>query len=80
MSALGCALFAMLICVLVVNFFGDRWTYLQVNGFLWVLLGLVARGLYVVSQERKSQAGAAPAMESEEFQAAPRAAHEVYHA
>ena len=80
MSALGCALFAMLICVLVVNFFGDRWTYLQVNGFLWVLLGLVARGLYVVSQERKSQAGAAPAMESEKFQAAPFAAHEVYHA
>jgi O-antigen ligase len=80
MSALGCGLFAMLICVLVVNFFGDRWTYLQVNGFLWVLLGLVARGLYVVSQEKESHEEAAPAVESEEFQADPSAAHEVSHA
>jgi hypothetical protein len=28
-----------------VNLFGDRWTFLQVNGFFWVLLGLTARGL-----------------------------------
>lgn len=80
MSALGCGLFAMLICVLVVNFFGDRWTYLQVNGFLWVLLGLVARGLLLVSQEKESHEEAEPAMESEEFQADPSAAHEVFHA
>jgi putative inorganic carbon (HCO3(-)) transporter len=79
LSALGCGLFAMLICVLVVNFFGDRWTYLQVNGFLWVLLGLVARGLYVVSHEKESQKEAVPAMESEEFQVDPSAAHEVSH-
>jgi O-antigen ligase len=79
MSALGCGLLAMLICVLVVNFFGDRWTYLQVNGFLWVLLGLAARGLYVVSQE-ESREQEAPAMESEQFQADPSVAHEVSHA
>lgn len=75
-SALGCGLFAMLICAIVVNFFGDRWTYLQVNGFLWVLLGLAARGLRVVSQEKESHEQQAPAMESEEFQVDPSVAHE----
>jgi O-antigen ligase len=77
MSALGCGLFAMLICVLIVNFFGDRWTYLQVNGFLWVLLGLVVRGLRVVTQEKESHEHEAAAMQSEEFQADPSAALEV---
>src|SRR6266853_2223011 len=63
MSSLGCALFAMMICVLVVNFFGDRWTYLQVSGFLWVLLGLAARGLIVVIREKESRLEEAPTME-----------------
>jgi putative inorganic carbon (HCO3(-)) transporter len=75
-SALGCGLFAMLIGAAVVNFFGDRWTYLQVNGFLWVLLGLAARGLRLVSQENESHEDEAPATESEEFQVDPSVAHE----
>ena len=77
MSALSCGFFAMMICTIVVNFFGDRWTYLQVNGFLWVLLGLVARGLHLVSQENKSHEDEGTAMESEEFQVDPSVAHEV---
>jgi len=80
MSSLGCALFAMMICVLVVNFFGDRWTYLQVSGFLWVLLGLAARGLIVVIREKESRLEEAPTMESGEFQADPSAAYEVSNA
>lgn len=52
LSSLAGAFFAMLICAAVVNFFGDRWTYLQVNGFFWVLLGLIARGLLIVRQEQ----------------------------
>ena len=75
-SALGCGLFAMLICTIVVNFFGDRWTFLQVNGFLWILLGLAARGLHVLSQEKESHEQEAPATESEEFQVEPSVAHE----
>jgi O-antigen ligase len=46
LSALGGAFFAMLMCAAVVNFFGDRWTYLQVSGFFWVLLGIIARGCH----------------------------------
>jgi putative inorganic carbon (hco3(-)) transporter len=76
LSALGCGLLAMIFCVVVVNFFGDRWTYLQVNGFLWVLLGLAARGLRLLSEEKESQEQEAPAAESEEFQVDPSVAHE----
>lgn len=80
MSALGCGLFVMLICILVVNFFGDRWTYLQVNGFFWVLLGLAARGLSIVSQEKESHEEAALATESEEFQVDTSSANGLSHA
>ena len=80
MSSLGCAFLAMLMCALVVNFFGDRWTYLQVNGFLWVLLGLVARGLHLVSEENESHEHEGTAIESEEFQVDPSMAAEVSHA
>jgi O-antigen ligase len=76
MSALSCGFFAMMICTIVVNFFGDRWTYLQVNGFLWVLLGLVARGLHLVSEENESHEQEGPAIESEEFQVDPTVVHE----
>jgi len=50
LSAIGGAFFAMLVCAVVVNVFGDRWTYLQVSGFFWVLLGIIARGLYLQQQ------------------------------
>jgi len=50
LKGLGCASFAMIACAMVVNFFGDRWSFLQVNGFLWVLLGCAARGLLLIAQ------------------------------
>lgn len=53
LSSLGCAFFSMVVCAIVVNFFGDRWSYLQVNGFLWVLLGCTARGLVMVKQDQE---------------------------
>jgi len=37
-------------CAVIVNFFGDRWVRLQVNGFLWTLLGCAARGRLLVQQ------------------------------
>ena len=49
--AIGCAVFAMLTCAAVVNLFGDRWSYLQVNGFLWLFLGMTARGLWLAERE-----------------------------
>ena len=58
LRAVGCALFATIMCATVVNLFGDRWSYLQVNGVLWVFMGMTARGLWLTRWE-KQQAGAA---------------------
>lgn len=44
LASLGLGLAAWVVCSAVSNLFGDRWTYLQVNGFMWVLGGLVSRG------------------------------------
>ena len=36
---------ALLTSTVVLNLFGDRWSYQQVDGYLWVLLGCVLTGL-----------------------------------
>jgi putative inorganic carbon (HCO3(-)) transporter len=41
--SLGLGLAGWVICALVANLFGDRWSFLQVNGYMWVLAGLAAR-------------------------------------
>jgi putative inorganic carbon (hco3(-)) transporter len=51
LSAIACGFFAMFVTTVIVNLFGDRWTFLQVNGFFWVLLGLVERGLQTTKNE-----------------------------
>ncbi len=42
-------------CVFVVNFFGDRWLYVEVNGFLWVMLACVVRGQMIESRAQGAQ-------------------------
>ena len=49
-AAIGLGFVALICGVTVLNFFGDRWTYQQVTGYLWVLLGCVARGLFIMRQ------------------------------
>jgi O-antigen ligase len=43
LASLGLGLAAWVVCAVTANFFGDRWTYLQVSGYMWVIAGLVAR-------------------------------------
>lgn len=43
LASLGLGLAGWMVCAVVANFFGDRWTYLQVNGYMWVISGLVAQ-------------------------------------
>lgn len=46
--------FAICIFVLIVNnIFGNRWTYLELSGYLWIFAGLVAR-LNIISRESAS--------------------------
>ncbi|HEY6249045.1 MAG TPA: hypothetical protein VI685_03740, partial [Candidatus Angelobacter sp.] len=35
---------ALLASTVVLNLFGDRWSYQQVDGYLWVILGCVMSG------------------------------------
>ena len=49
-SALGLGLAGWVVTAFVANCFGDRWMFLQVCGYLWVLAGLVARALEIESQ------------------------------
>lgn len=41
-SSLGLGVMGWLVSALVANFFGDRWSFLQVNGYIWVIAGMVA--------------------------------------
>jgi O-Antigen ligase len=50
LQSVGFGFALMMACVFVVNFFGDRWLYVEVNGFLWVLLACVVRGQMIVSE------------------------------
>lgn len=40
---LGLGLFLTMCCGMVTNFFGDRWTYLEISGLLFVLVGAAIR-------------------------------------
>jgi len=44
---------ALLTSTVMLNFFGDRWTYQQADGYLWVILGCVIRGQLAVAEERE---------------------------
>jgi len=51
LQGLGMGFAAMVICSAVSNFFGDRWTYLQVDGFIWILLGCVLRAQQIAVRD-----------------------------
>lgn len=51
LGSIGLAYAALIVCAVILNFFGDRWDYLQVNGFLWVLLGCVTRAQWLLRSE-----------------------------
>ena len=46
------------ICVIILminNIFGDRWSYFELSGYLWIFAGLVAR-LNIISKTENSSA------------------------
>ena len=44
LKSLGLGFAALMLCAFIGNLFGDRWTFLQVSGYTWAVLGLVFRG------------------------------------
>ncbi len=57
---LGLGLFVCMACLAITNFFGDRWTYIEINGLLWVLMAAAARA-DALKDEPASEADAGPA-------------------
>ena len=53
LKSLGLGFSLLMVCVFVVNFFGDRWLYIEVNGFLWVMLACVVRGQMIEDQRQQ---------------------------
>jgi putative inorganic carbon (hco3(-)) transporter len=51
MASLGLGLAGWVVASAVANAFGDRWTFLQVNGYMWVLAGLVTRAAQLEEQK-----------------------------
>lgn len=49
-SAVGLGFVAVLFSSMISNCFGDRWTYQQLDGYLWIILGCVLTGLEVMNR------------------------------
>ncbi len=56
LQGLGLGFAALVICIAVANLFGDRWTYLPEDGYLWVLLGCVMRAHQIAKEEGAEKA------------------------
>lgn len=65
LKSLGLGFSLLMTCVFVVNFFGDRWQYVEVTGFLWVLLACVVRAQMIVQQSQEQPAQVVPASQPE---------------
>ncbi len=48
---LGLGLVLALCCCIIVNMFGDRWTYLEISGILWILIAAAARAAQLTLSE-----------------------------
>lgn len=63
LQSVGLGFALLMACVFVVNFFGDRWLYVEVNGFMWVLLACVVRG-QMIEEQRAAEEQPVNAQES----------------
>jgi O-antigen ligase len=60
--ALGAGFAAYMVAVIVANMFGDRWTYIDLSAFTWILLALVVQGtLWTQASGNSPAPAAAPA-------------------
>jgi O-antigen ligase len=50
-QGLGLGLVLAICSCMVLNCFGDRWTYLEINGLLWALIGAAASAIHFVEPE-----------------------------
>jgi O-antigen ligase len=53
LSSVGLGFSALMVGMFLANLFGDRWSYFQVDGWMWMLLGAVVRGLILTEQPQE---------------------------
>lgn len=53
---LGLGLFVGCFALIVTNFFGDRWTYIEITGLVWALMGVAVRADQIATREREELA------------------------
>jgi len=54
LAAVGLGFSTLMVGMFLANLFGDRWSYFQVDGWMWMLLGVVVRGLILTEQTQES--------------------------
>ena len=59
-ASIGMGFAAVMVCAILINIFGDRWTYQQVNGYLWIMMGCVARGHILTAEAVGSNTAVEP--------------------
>jgi putative inorganic carbon (HCO3(-)) transporter len=68
MASLGLGLAGWVLCAAIGSLFGDRWTYFQVNAYMWIIAGFVAAELRrerAGSLQAEAKAGEAEAANGE---------------
>ena len=74
-QSIGLALAGWIVCAAGSNFFGDRWTYFQVSGYLWTLAGLSVRGMWIEELQLDEEAAESEAeQEAGDEEAVPQPA------
>lgn len=49
-KGIGYGFFCCALACFISNFFGDRWTHLELGAFFWVFLGIIERGNFLISK------------------------------
>jgi putative inorganic carbon (HCO3(-)) transporter len=70
-ASLGLGLAGWMAAAMIANCFGDRWSFLQVGGYMWVLAGLVARAVQLEAAPMAEDGAAGAAAAAQEPQAVP---------
>lgn len=69
-ACLGLGLAAWTVSSAVANLFGDRWTFLQVNAYMWMLAGMVCRAHQMLQDSPELEADAQQQEDSGQLQTA----------